>query len=269
MRYVRAVLPAVAGVLCLVCAACDRAPGYPRPEAEIARPDQVLDFHALYSQNCSGCHGANGRGGAALPLNNPAYLAIAGADNLRRVTADGINGTLMPAFAQSAGGMLTDQQVNAVVQGMLNEWSRPAEFAKVSLPPYAANATPDLAAGQSTFVAACARCHGSDGLGIKPGTHAPSEKGATTFSIVDPTYLALISNQGMRSIVMAGHPDPQTPDWRSYAPGGTNPLSPQQITNVVAWIVSHRSPDSAKAAGDLHAATQRTQSTNAPRKESK
>ena len=47
--------------------------------AEVVRPDQQLDFHVLYKQNCSGCHGDNGRGGAAIPLNNPAYLAVAGA----------------------------------------------------------------------------------------------------------------------------------------------------------------------------------------------
>lgn len=241
MRLIRAMLSALAGITYLACSACGRTPGYPRPGAEIARPDQVLDFNALYSKNCSGCHGTNGRGGAALPLNNPAYLAIAGTDNLRRVTAKGVDKSLMPAFAQSAGGLLTDQQIDAIVQGMLKEWSRPAEFANVSLPSYASNDTPDLAAGRQVFVEACARCHGSDGAGVRK--HA----GAAPFSIVDANYLALISNQGLRSIVTAGHPDPQTPDWRTYIAGTTHPLSPQQISDVVAWILSHRSPESQHA----------------------
>ena len=268
MRCWRSTLPALAGVLCISCAACDKAPGYPRPGVEVARPDQVLDFHELYGQNCSGCHGANGRDGAALPLNNPAYLAIAGPDNLRRITAEGTDGTLMPAFAQSAGGTLTDRQIDAVVQGMLHEWSRPAEFDHVSLPPFASNSTPNLAAGESAFVATCARCHGANGLGMKAGANAPSEKHATAFSIVDPDYLALISNQGLRSIVLAGHPDPQTPDWRSYN-SGSNPLSAQQITDIVAWIVSHRSPDSASAAGEGQPAMQRAKPAHPAGKESK
>ena len=32
---------------------------------EYLRPDQVTDFKTLYAENCSGCHGENGRLGAA------------------------------------------------------------------------------------------------------------------------------------------------------------------------------------------------------------
>lgn len=238
----------IASVLALsalfLCAGCDRMPGYPKPEAEIARPDQVLDFHTLYNQNCSACHGANGMHGAAIPLNNPAYLAIAGVNNLRTVTANGVKGSLMPAFAHSAGGMLTDQQIDALVQGMMHEWARPAGFNTLSLPPYAANSPANAADGQKVYVTACARCHGEDGRGLPkpPDSRLKStqDPGATTFSIVDPDYLSLISDQGLRSIIVAGHPVPNTPDWRSYMAGRS--LTPQEITDIVAWVIGHRPP---------------------------
>src|SRR5579862_2045817 len=267
MRGIRGIFPALAGIVCIACTACDRAPGYPRAGAEVARPDQVLDFHMLYSENCSGCHGANGRGGAALPLNDPAYLAIAGADNLRRATANGIDKTLMPAFAQSAGGMLTDQQIDSLVQGMLHEWSRPAEFASLNLPSYSANTTADLAAGQKAFVTACARCHGNDGAGLPrpPDSQLKSiqDPDATPFSVVDPNYLSLISDQGLRSLIMTGHPDSHAADWRTCIPGSKNPLSAQQITDIVAWIVSHRPKDFQREAGNAQPARNSGKPSNA------
>ena len=58
------------------------------------------------------------RSGAAIGLANPVYLAIADDARRTRATAQGVPGTLMPAFARSAGGMLTDQQVAILVAGM-------------------------------------------------------------------------------------------------------------------------------------------------------
>ena len=104
MRGIARLLPGLAGILFLACSGCSHLPGKPSARVETVRPDDQLDFHVLYQENCSGCHGANGRGGAAIPLNNPAYLAVAGLDDLRNVTARGIPGTLMPPFAASSGG---------------------------------------------------------------------------------------------------------------------------------------------------------------------
>src|ERR1700678_2202749 len=88
--------------VCLGCMGCTHA-----PEPEIPRPEQVLEFSTLYKQNCAGCHGANGKGGAAVSLANPVYLAVAGRDAVRQVVANGVGGKLMPPFAESAGGALT------------------------------------------------------------------------------------------------------------------------------------------------------------------
>lgn len=59
-----------------------------------------------------------------------------------------------------------------------------------------------------------------------------------TGSIVDPTYLSLISNQGLRSIVVAGMPGEGMPDWRGDVPG--SPMTEQNVTDIVTWMLSQR-----------------------------
>ena len=192
----------------LLLAGCDSLPGKPTPEERYVLPDAVMDFTALYGTNCSGCHGADGRLGPARPLNDPLYLALASDEDLTRVTAGGVTGTTMPAFAISAGGTLTDAQIAALVREMRARWGRPQEVAGVALPPYAA-APGDAQRGGAVFAASCASCHGADGKG-----------GKARGSIVDGSYLALVSDQGLRSTVIAGRSDLGMPDFRG-APGAT------------------------------------------------
>jgi len=250
MERLRFCLATVAALL-LACSGCARAPGVPSASVESVRPDKQLDFHALYKQNCSGCHGENGRGGAAIALNNSAYLAVAGAQNLRTATAKGMNGTNMPAFAASSGGMLTDAQVDSLVQGMLREWSRSSDFAGVAIPPYSATTPGNTGDGAKAYGAACARCHGADGTGVQTSSGANAKQGATAHSIVDASYLALVSDQNLRSYVIAGHLDDNAPDWRSYIPGRA--LTSQEITDIVAWIAAHRVPTPQESLNRLRA----------------
>ena len=73
-----------------------------RPEPTVVSPNEVVDFKQLFGQNCAGCHGADGKGGAAIALANPVFLAIADDTVIRRIASNGVPGTPMPAFAQSA-----------------------------------------------------------------------------------------------------------------------------------------------------------------------
>jgi len=93
-------------------------PGKPRPKERWKPSTEIKNFGRLFSENCSACHGANGRQGAAQPLNDPLYLALVNDDLLRRITANGVPGTLMPAFAEKAGGILTGDQIEVLVAGM-------------------------------------------------------------------------------------------------------------------------------------------------------
>src|SRR5262249_21101517 len=111
MRAVAAA--AIAAALAL--AGCDGLPGKPRPSDRELLPSEVMSFAALYRANCSGCHGADGRLGGSRPLNDPLYLALVPRERLREVIARGVPGTAQPAFAASAGGTLTDAQIDAIV----------------------------------------------------------------------------------------------------------------------------------------------------------
>ena len=208
---------------------CAAAPQHPPVAAEQVAPDRVLDFAVLYRNNCAGCHGVEGRGGVALDLANPIYLAIADDRVIRRATAEGVRGTSMPAFAQRAGGMLTDAQVDAIVTGMRAQWATADVAAGVALPPYAEPSPGDPAHGEAVLTTYCAHCHGPRG-----------ERAPSGGSIVDRSYLALVSDQGLRTTIIAGRRDLHAPDWRNNVPG--HPMTGQEISDVVAWLSAQRGP---------------------------
>jgi mono/diheme cytochrome c family protein len=215
-----------------LCVGCKEAPGRPGPEAE--RPVQVLKFSALYRENCAACHGENGKNGVAISMANPVYLAVAGVDRIQMLTADGVTGTLMPAFARSKGGMLTDQQIAVLAQGMEATWGSTNALGGQTPPAYAGTSAGDPAQGLKAFTTFCASCHGADGSGVE---HGKLQAGA----LVDPAYLALNSDQGLRSLIIAGQPEEGMPDWRSDITGtGSRAMTDQEITDVVAWLASHR-----------------------------
>jgi len=231
----RVVVAGGAALVILALASCDAMPGRPKPAERPVLPSQITAFPVLYGRHCAGCHGAAGRLGAARPLNDPVYLALAPPDRLRKIIAEGVPGTAMPAFAAGLGGALTEAQIDAVVRELVARWARPTEVPG-ELPPYDAPAavakgsgTGDPQRGQAVYAQACARCHGPEGTGGEQGG-----------SIVDASYLALVSDQALRTAVIAGRPDLGMPDWREDIPG--QPLTPQQVSDVIAWLVSHRGP---------------------------
>jgi cytochrome c oxidase cbb3-type subunit 3 len=190
-------------------------------------PNQVSDFPALYAENCAGCHGAKGQGGAAIALDDPVYLAIVDETTMRKVVANGVRGTSMPAFAQSAGGMLTDKQIDVITEGILSHWARKGILAGANPPPYSATAPGNAAHGALVYGTYCASCHGPEGRGGPKGS-----------AITNDSFLALASDQALRTIVITGRPEFGAPDWRGNVPGKV--MTDQEITDVVAWLASHR-----------------------------
>jgi cytochrome c oxidase cbb3-type subunit 3 len=205
---------------------CDRWPGRPNPDERPILPTQVRAFGELYGQNCAGCHGADGRLGPARPLNDPLYLALIDDTSLRQIIGDGVSRTAMPGFSKRGGGFLTDEQVDVLIREMRWRWGRPEQFKDVALPPYR-GAPGDPVRGQVAYGVFCASCHGADGRGAAKGA-----------SIVDRAYLTLISDQALRSAVIAGRPDLGMPDYRTAVPG--RPMSVQDVADVVAWLAAQR-----------------------------
>jgi len=224
---------ALLGLLALGLVACDAMPGRPDPEDRYVRPDEVTDFETLFAENCVGCHGAGGRGGPAPLLDDPLYLAWVGPHALQRIVSSGVPGTSMPAFLDAQGGTLRAPQVSALVAGMQATWGEPSRFAGRRLPPYGAvrGRDVDLQAardrGRDGFQTFCADCHGADGRGTQRAG-----------SVVEPSFLALISDQGLRTAVVVGRPDLDMPAYDAHSVG--RPMRDQEIEDVVAWMVGHR-----------------------------
>jgi cytochrome c oxidase cbb3-type subunit 3/ubiquinol-cytochrome c reductase cytochrome c subunit len=207
----------------LAAAGCGRLPGRPAPGPEVPRPDSILDPVALYSANCAGCHGADGTHGPAMALADPVYLSIADDSVLRTTITNGRLHTAMSAFAQKEGGTLTDEQIDSIVRGLRARWGKSGPITGAATPPYASSVQGNPQQGHAVYTTFCASCHGRVG---QPG------------SITDPAYLSLISDQGLRTIVIAGRPDFGAPDWRGNVAG--RPMTDQEISDVVAWLSSQR-----------------------------
>jgi mono/diheme cytochrome c family protein len=199
----------------VLCGAC----GKPDPPAQTADP---AGFNSLYASNCSGCHGDGGRNGASQSLNDPLYLSIVSADEIRRAVEYGRPGTSMPAFAQKQGGPLSPAQIDAIVNGIEHSWRGSANQNATTLPPYSAPLG-NAQNGKVIFDAVCVRCHGEKGA-VGPVTGA--------------SYLTLVSDQGLRTTIIVGRPALGMPDWshQRYRQG----LTHQDISDLVAWLSSQR-----------------------------
>jgi cytochrome c oxidase cbb3-type subunit 3/ubiquinol-cytochrome c reductase cytochrome c subunit len=186
-----------------------------------------VDFGTLYTQNCAACHGTEGRGGASIALANPVYLAVVDQTTMHNIVANGVRGTSMPAFAQSAGGMLTEQQIEVITSEIFSRWGHKQVIDGANPPSYAAKAAGNINRGQLVFGTYCASCHGSEGGGTRKGS-----------AITNDSVLALVSDQGLRTTVITGRPELGAPDWRGNVPG--RPMTDQEITDVVAWLAARR-----------------------------
>jgi mono/diheme cytochrome c family protein len=88
------------------------------PVAEVDGDPNV--GYTLFQQNCAVCHGEDGRGRVGATLTTTFSGIEPGAFAVETIST-GVEGTYMPAFAQSNGGPLTDQQINDVAAYVLSQ----------------------------------------------------------------------------------------------------------------------------------------------------
>jgi len=237
-------------LLAALATGCD-FPGQPKPGDRYKAPQKEMAFKVLFQKNCVGCHGAKGELGPAPPLSDKLFLALIPDTELQRVITEGRPGTLMPAFATARGGQLTAEQVKVLANGIKQRWG-PAESAPSGAPPYLlaqARAhdvdTGNKEDGLKVFARACASCHGEHGQG---GMYGDKSVGA----INDSDFLALVSDQILRRLVITGRPDLGMPNYADATgrPKGFTPLTSQEVTSVAALLASWRQGGSVTGKGN-------------------
>jgi len=237
-------------------------PGKPDPADRPLRPEQVMSFDRLYGTRCAACHGADGKLGAAPPLNDPLFRAAVSEDELAELIRSGRKGTLMPRFGGDHG-VLTDVQIKLLVyeikgvpyrvRSQYNEVTGPSDFSievaadgqppqwgtvskrPDNMPPLEPSSAEqgDARRGLQVFAKACADCHGNNGEGNgdeKPG------------AINNRAFLALISDQALRRLIITGRPDLGMPDYagKDGRPDDFQPLTAAEVADLVALLASWR-----------------------------
>jgi len=208
-------------LLLMTCVGCHRKIGEPNDQEELLRPEKLVSFDRLYKENCSACHGENGSGGPALDLSNPTYQVLVDDSTLRRWITSGMPGTQMPAFGESAGGFLTPPQVDILISGMRSRWAS-TSLSRGDMPPYFSNLAGNPDRGNAIFRTKCVSCHEHN-----------------IQKVTDASYLALVSDQSLRTLVIAGRPDLGHPDSKQVRPN--QPLADQDVSDIVGYLHSLRS----------------------------
>ena len=203
--------------------------------------DETIEIGArLYSENCSVCHGIDGKGrvGANLDKNWPSIRPDL---RVRSVIASGVPGSFMPAWSTENGGPLSETEIDAITMYILSwqtegsEMIYPTPTAIVREP---IEALPGISGdpnrGAVLFDQDCAVCHGQDGQG---------RIGAT----IAKDWPSVRPDLRVKSTIERGVAGTVMPGW-SQDFGG--PLSDDEIDDLVAYILTLSSQSSAPTLSD-------------------
>jgi cytochrome c oxidase cbb3-type subunit III len=237
---------------CWVIARGADLPGKPKASDRPVPPTDILDFKALYSTHCAGCHGPDGQDGPAPPLAGDLFRALIPEDVLKQVISAGRSGTPMPGFDNAHGGPLTAEQIDVLVYQIKGvriaggsvsfAWGEAAAAADV--PPYVSPAGSSSAGSEQSRMAiyaqACGKCHGEHGEG-----------GDQAGPINDPDFLALTSDQMLRRIIITGRSDLGMSAYDDSEGRGKSfkPLTSSEIDQIVALLAEWRHAGNPKPPG--------------------
>ena len=220
---------------------CEKWPGKPVSNVVPAEGSRE-SFAANYALHCAACHGPNGIDGAARPLNDSLYLALTPRANFMEAITHG-TGALMPAYAASEGGPWDSAALETFVNSIYSYWGE-GKIAGSDAPVYASTAGDPLR-GEVAFASWCGACHGNDGAGL--GEALPSSDAVDGHSIVDPFYLQLVSQQGLRSAVIFGRPSLGMPSYEGPFPGkGSARLDETTLSDITAWLLKRKATEKNK-----------------------
>jgi cytochrome c oxidase cbb3-type subunit 3 len=186
----------------------------------LAQEGDVENGQRLFGEYCAVCHGFDGGGRVGATLSDW-FASIDPESFVRSTVSEGVS--LMPAFAESQGGPLTEQQIDDIAVYILS-WKERVEPAPTPTPisvtpiPTLAGVAGDPTAGAQVFARECQVCHGPQGQG---------GIGATLTEPIAAAQPAAF----LRETVSAGVEGSPMPAFRHV-------LSTDEVENVVAFILS-------------------------------
>jgi cytochrome c oxidase cbb3-type subunit 2 len=206
----------------------------------------------LFTDNCSACHGVDGKGvpGAFPPLaGDPVVNASDPTEHiaavLHGVHDKVIGGQKYSAHMPPFAAQLSDEQIAEVIDHERTSWgnhgslvtsadvvsvrgNQPASHATAkttAAPPPEAAATFDAAAGAQLFASHCSVCHGAEGKGL-PGAFPPLA-GDAVVNAADPAEHIRTVLMGLKGKTISGT------TYSSPMPPFASQLSDQQIADVI------------------------------------
>ena len=213
----------------------------------------------LFVTNCQKCHGPTGTGGVAnpgsddgtVPPLNPLDSTLIDSDakvyatNLdlfleHGSTPAGANPQLkMPAWGDDK--KLTPQQIADLIAYVMSLNPAPVRPSNAGEAGPALKLTGNATSGQQVYVANCQKCHGDKGVGgvanpgSDDGTVPPLNPIDSTLVNADPAVFAYNLDLFIEHGSTPAGPNPQQkmPAW-----GDEAKLTPQQIADVIAYVMS-------------------------------
>lgn len=184
--------------------------------AEELHSDRVERGENMYIDQCSSCHGLDGKGGIGPALNERTLLKKTLDGIFYSVIRSGVPNTQMPAWSVDFGGPLTDEDIRDAV-AYIRAWEPNAQEASPE------EQAPDPSKGAVLFASTCAICHGEEGKGGQSGIPV----------INDPDRLEQFEDTWFRGVIANGRPAKGMPTWGTV-------LSPTQLDDLVALIAAWR-----------------------------
>ena len=178
-----------------------------QPIEALARDPRALAIgERQFMNNCSQCHGSDGRGSLSYPNltnSNAGWLGERGAEHIVQTITNGRTG-VMPPMGAVIGG---EVEISEVAQYVLSLSGSPHNELKAG-------------SGKKRF-AACAACHGVDGKGNK-AIGAPN--------LADGYWLHGRDEAAIASIIKTGK--------NNVMPAQASKFTPDQIRVVAAYVLS-------------------------------
>jgi len=179
----------------------------------------------LYVENCSMCHGIEGKGRVGASLEQ--FPGIQASSALEQTISEGIDGSVMPAWGRAAGGPLTSQDIADIAAYILDAFHGTSPIAPAptyqppEIPPFA-DISGDPALGAVVYFENCRPCHGNSGEGRFGKVLAKNWPGNQP-----ALFIQQVVEEGISGTTM--------PAWVQEQGG---PLSEDDIENVTVFVLS-------------------------------